>query len=174
LYLFGHVPFSCFSPKIHRSTFLSNRLSRRSFQKSVNLSIKFTSTYSEFLYYLLKLQSLFEVRSSILHAEITKLKCGFYKLSRITLYRHQYFTHVTRYLPHSHSKQYNTILGGSTALCEPLPPQLKTPTLLLYCLLQANVHLHLPTIVFSIFQPSHSSSSYPSPFFLPLHSQISS
>ena len=30
LYLFRHVPFFCFAPKTHRSTFLSNRLSRRS------------------------------------------------------------------------------------------------------------------------------------------------
>jgi hypothetical protein len=30
LYLFRHVPFSCFAPKIHRSTILSNRPNRRS------------------------------------------------------------------------------------------------------------------------------------------------
>jgi len=46
-------------------------------QKSDNLSIKFTSTYYEFLYYLLKLQTLFKVRSSILNAKIITLRYGF-------------------------------------------------------------------------------------------------
>jgi len=31
LYIFHHVSFSCFAPKIHRSTFHSKRLTRRSF-----------------------------------------------------------------------------------------------------------------------------------------------